>query len=440
MLNRELLRYRLNQGAVVPGLVKDTPALRSLAEDLLGHWQKSIGERLEDIEESAIPLLHRSRTMLIARGFHKLVGDACTFADPTSAETLRSQALAASAERFVAKALAKTAEEHRAAVAAQLGSDAAALLEGLYADLPGATRLASAPAWTPDELFSHYNLALCQGLLLSARELEVTLHAAAKASSREKASTSEHAPTRDGQKSSVSPLKSDTGGRRRILSACRFHRLLCEVRATTDGLHLTIGGPDAVLDQASRYGLNLAQFLPRLAAEPAWTMKARLRLRSRTGVTLHGVLELNDRTGLPGSPQALGYVPPELRDLSDQLAERCPDWRFVEPELRALHSGELVVPDLAISVSDQAGKQQVVSVELFHRWHGRALARRLDQIAAGRLPGLAIGVERGLAKLAEIAPLLELPTFSAAGFLFSDIPTQRALSDAIRRVAEKTAD
>ena len=72
-------------------------------------------------------------------------------------------------------------------------------------------------------------------------------------------------------------------------------------------------------------------------------------------------------------------------------------------------------------------------VELFHRWHGSALARRLAQLARGHAPGLLLGVDRALAKTTAVAPLLTDPLFAARGFLFSDLPTARGLRDAVAR-------
>jgi predicted nuclease of restriction endonuclease-like RecB superfamily len=399
MLTRDLLRYRVKSGVVQPVLLSSTPAITDLAARLLAHWQSGIGQRRGDLDDGALPILHESHALVVGRGLAKIITDACVFADPTSAEELRAKALAASAARLV-PGLPASADAFRAAVAGDLGLDAEALAEGLYADLPDLARLEFSPDWAVDHLIAAYNLELCQGLLLSARELRVHLH------------------------------KPDTGRSRRVLAACRFHRLLAEVRRDGADLHLTIGGPDAVLDQASRYGMNLAQFLPRLAAEQGWTLAADLRLKPST--TGHGggqgTLTLDHRTGLPGQRLSAGFVPPELRELITDLTAKLPTWTFVEPTLLPLPSGEIVVPDLAVQAGDRT-----VQIELFHRWHGSALARRLDHIEAGRLPDLVIGVERGLAKLKEHQPQTARPGFAAAGFLFTDIPVVRAVKEAVER-------
>jgi hypothetical protein len=70
---------------------------------------------------------------------------------------------------------------------------------------------------------------------------------------------------------------------------------------------------------------------------------------------------------------------------------------------------------------------------LVHRWHLTQLRTRLDQLRTGQLPGLIIGVDRGLSRLAEARSLLDDPLIASRGFLFSDLPSARALGEALGR-------
>ena len=97
MLTRDLLRYRLDGDQVKPSFLKATPAIRELTEAVLAHWQGGVGGRLGELEDAAIPILHRSRALVVGRGLQKLVLDGCTFGEPPSAATLREAAFAASA-------------------------------------------------------------------------------------------------------------------------------------------------------------------------------------------------------------------------------------------------------------------------------------------------------------------------------------------------------
>ena len=386
MLTKDLLRHRLHDGRIVPQLLKATPAIVTLAQQLLDFWDAGVGRCLGELEDAALPILHGTRSLLVAKGLQKLVLDACTFRDAASCFALRELALAESARRLQQQPPADPAI-HRAAVSAAIGQPLALL----YGDLPDAAVLEHGSGLTVAKLLARYNLAQCQGLLLTARELDVTIHDA------------------------------DTGLRRRLLMALRFQRLLVEVRADGPRLRLGIAGPGAVLDQASRYGLNLALFLPALACATHWESTAWVT-PSREHAALR--LDLSDALGLVGDTRFLGHVPEEIRIFKKELAEKRSEWQQLEPALLTTRNGEVVVPDLQFSV---AGK--TVAVECFHRWHHAALTRRLDQLAAGELPSLVIGVDRAAAK--RIPDLTQHLGYSGRGFLFNDLPTIRALSSVI---------
>ena len=391
MLTRDLLRYRLDGDLVKPSFLKATPAIRELTESILAHWQGGIGGRLGELEDAAIPFLHRSRALVVGRGLQKLVLDGCTFGEPPSAATLREAAFAASAALFTAPA--KTSDDHRAAVGEQLGLHADEVRDRLYADHPDQSVLEIAPTWTATQLIPRYNLALAQGLLLFARSLTVTV------------------------------ADADTGLRRRLLKALRFRRLLADIRGDDrQALTLEISGPGSVLDQHSRYGMHLALFLPALACCRSW--KADIALALPRGGAAR--LLLSDEDALPGDNAFLGYVPEEIQAVQDTLKKKFPTWTWQDPQLLPHPDGEVVVPDLQVVV-----EKNIVAVELFHRWHGYAVLRRLDQLAAGWAPHLVIGVDRTLVKADP--GIAAHPLFLARGFAFSEIPAARALSDVIAR-------
>jgi uncharacterized protein len=393
MLTRDLLRYRRDGDLVKPSFLKATPAIRELTEAVLAHWQGSIGGRLGELEDAALPILHRSRALVVGRGLQKLILDACTFAEPPSAATLREAAFAASAAQLATPA--RTCDEHRAAVAERLALHGDEVRDRLYADHPDQAQLEAVPGWTATQLIPRYNLALTQGLLLFARSLTVTI------------------------------ADADTGLRRRLLKALRFRRLLADIRGDDrQALTLEISGPGSVLDQHSRYGMHLALFLPALACCRAW--KADIALALPRGGPAR--LVLSDEDGLPGDNAFLGYVPEEIQAVQDTLTEKFPTWTWQDPQLLPHPDGEVVVPDLQVLLMGR-----VVAVELFHRWHGHAVRRRLDQLAAGWAPHLALGVDRTLVKADP--GIAAHPLFLARGFTFSEIPAARALGEVITRIA-----
>ncbi len=383
MLTKNLLRFTCGDGRVAPRLLKPTPSIVGLAEDLLAFWKAGVGQTLGELEDAATPILHGTKSLLVAKGLQKLVLDGCTFRDAASCAELRETALAASARRLKSPLADPLA--HRAAVAAETGL----ALDELYGDLPHAAILERGCDLTAETLIARYNLAQCQGLLLTARQLEITI--------------------RD----------PGAGIRRRLLKALRFQRLLAEIRPLGPSLRLVVSGPGSVLDQASRYGLNLALFLPALACAHRWEAVAEVVPgRERIGLRL----ELSHELGLVGDTRFLGFVPAEIRALEDDIRTRRPEWTVVENgDPLPTSAGELVVPDLRLRIGGR-----IVAVECFHRWHRAALERRLEQLAGGELPELVVGVDRAVAKA---LPGLEAhPGFVGRGFLFSEMPTVRGLA------------
>jgi len=395
MLTRDLIRTQKKDGRIVPRFLKATPAMVELADDLLALYRDGRGRERDDLADEAAALLHRTRSLLVGKGLHKLVVDACTFAEPTEAVAWRTRVLDASAALMATPAASEAG--HLAALAMVLEVEPAALAADLYADLPGRAKLERAPAMPAATLIDDYNLALAQGILLGAQRLDLTIA--------------------DG----------DAGARRRLLKALRWRRLLAEVRQDERGLlRLTVSGPAAIFDQGTRYGLQLALFLPVLACCRQWWLSA--PVSERGGET--AVLELSHLDGLRGITPFTGFVPPEYEVFAADWAARQPGWALAEAPLRVLPGGDLVVPDFRFVPTDGGAPRDL---ELFHRWHAAPLRARLDQLAAGLLPGLGLGVDRSLAKLKEAAPLMEHPAFATHGFLFSDLPNVRGVAELLGR-------
>jgi uncharacterized protein len=394
MLTRQLLRFQVDGDRLQPRLLKTTPAVVALADELLAHWRAGIGRMRGELEDGESAILHGSRQMLIGRGLSKVLTDACDFGDPASAEELRTAALQASFARLAQPE--PSSDAHRALVAGDLGIEASALSDGMYADLPDRAVLGSVPGWDAGSLIGRYNLALCQGLLLGAHELRVHL--------------------RDRER----------GIQRRLVRALARRRLCAEVAAAdAGGLYLTVSGPAAVLDQRSAYGMQLALWLPALACARNWSAIAAV-IPPRGAVASN--MELDASLGLPGDLALLDWVPGELADWLQQLPTKLPGWHAVDSEPLLIPGGVVVLPDLTLD--DGAGP---VAIELFHRWHLRQLGTRLAQMRDGHLPGLLIGIDRSLQRLAEARPLLADPLVVSRGFMFSDLPAPRTLAEALRR-------
>ena len=119
--------------------------------------------------------------------------------------------------------------------------------------------------------------------------------------------------------------------------------------------------------------------------------------------------------------QFLAYVPEEIKKLSQQLAEKLPDWTLSSSNEFVHLSGEnLCFPDYLLK--HISGKK--VPLELFHNWHSAPLLSRLSQLDAQKEAPLLIGINRSLLKNTDVANKLESSSyFSRFVFLFRDVPT-----------------
>jgi predicted nuclease of restriction endonuclease-like RecB superfamily len=399
MLTKDLLRYKLVDGRIEPQFIKPTPMIKQIATDLLACYQTNIGQSRVTLDEQLPSILHRSRSIIIAKGLNRVVEQASCFDDVPSQAEWRLQALQTSA-RLLQQQPAAVAQAHRAAVAAELDYDRDELASRLYADLPDQAILQEVDLHLPNTIIERYNIGLVQGILLHANQVDVFLDGVA------------------------------SGPQRALLQAAKFRGLLVDIRQQSEGLHLRIAGPGSVLDQASRYGLQLAQLLPAIAALPAWRLNAAIAPPRREGKRPRQ-LSLDDRTGLKGHNHFLGHVPEEYQLLHQAIRDKCPDWQ-IEDQIRPwpLGDGRLLVPDLQLGIDGTN-----ILVECFHRWHHHALAERLKDLKKQPDLPLVIAADRALKKRKDTAPLLDDRLFEQRGFLFSGMPGLRGLQAAVKRVA-----
>ncbi len=127
------------------------------------------------------------------------------------------------------------------AAASALGVDRAAVLEGLFADRPGARRLvAPAVVPAPGEVVLAYNLALVQGLILRSSETRVRVRSHVRS----------------------------------VVRLAKLRRLLCTYVPSAEGTTIALSGPLSIFHQTTKYGHALASFVPAAFSTPAWELEA----------------------------------------------------------------------------------------------------------------------------------------------------------------------
>ena len=265
----------------------------------------------------------------------------------------------------------------------------------LAADLAEHRRLQTAILPTPPALLERYNLALAQGLAFYASSLRV---------------------------------RTDTQNAlelRKLLRWLKWSRLVADVRRDGDEWALTVEGPGAMFDMQKKYGLQLANFLAAVPLLTRFTVEADVAVPRGA----EGTLVLDHKDPLRALDRtALGHIPPEIDAGLTALGDE--RWTLDPlPELRHTGATGMCVPDFGLR-DTQTGATLVV--ELFHRWHSRALLRRLGELRARPDPGLALGVDLALVKDAALAAhVADHPQV----FTFNKFPTRRRLQPLLDRIA-----
>ncbi|HMV66784.1 MAG TPA: DUF790 family protein [Myxococcota bacterium] len=404
MLTRDLLRARevgerLEISWVAPGRrdlaepVADLCALTRAAVDQ--RWTR--GELEEALDDRVST--HRSRRALL--GMARLLLDKVeAIVDaPIPPAELRARAFALSRERgplglpgdLFGRA---TRDDVLARLSEELGHPPDALDRALYADLRDQHRVVSADVPAPERLVDRYNVALVQGVLLRALEVHVRLTAP-----------------------SVPRV-------RQLLRHAKFHQLMHRAWRDGDDLHLVLDGPASVLQQSTRYGLQLAQFFPALLLQTGpWELEASV-LWSQRPITLRVGPEAGLRSHLPDTG---AWTTPEqgwFRERWDALGET--GWQIDDQTLPLqLGHDTVVLPDFVFRRDGRTAWLDIVGF-----WRKDWLLRRLDALQAHGPGNLVLAVSRKL-KLADEA----LAAFPGEVVSFAQIVPAAEVLAAVERVA-----
>ncbi len=327
----------------------------SLAEQLLVTWGGSIGDSREELEALVLQLGTTGQEKLWIKGLSKLLEDAASFSSEEEGQAVELRRAvfweAARNRRELEAGQAFERERVLAAVAAAHDTTPSALDERLYADLPGAQRLVTVPAWTPLGLLERYEFAKIQAVLLRAERLMVTFRIG------------------------------DVEVVRRLFRSLRFRQLLFQLEREDGGRYrLTVDGPISLFEGCTRYGLQLALVLPLILELPEPQLSAELRWGKRRERLL---FELKGPpVGLPvgADAPAVRTCSDEVTQLVEELSQLCPDWSVeFGTELLELTGVGLIVPDLRITLPTG----ECVHVELLGYWSRDAVWRRIELVEAG---------------------------------------------------------
>ena len=331
MLTSDLVQVKITGSLLEPKLLSlRSKAHLSKAEQLLAivrnHQGRTLGEFKECIQGiTALEVKHK-----LWKGLAKVLVEQCTFEAPSldghegcSAADLRQRVFVRSAELGFATQNASFGRFTQHAILTEIANELNVamdnLLAYLYADHKDMHILQHLPAIeTPEQMLQRYNLVLCQSILLHAKKIKVTL------------------------------FNPSAKWLRLIFRRIKFYRLMYRVFKRGDVIEVLIDGPQSLLNQSSRYGLQFAMFLPvlplytefwKVEAELAWGKKRKVRKQ----------MILDPSLGLSSHYQPRGLWKSTTEEWFEQrFFEKEREWSLSEGDVLDLGAQQVLIPNFKI--------------------------------------------------------------------------------------------
>ena len=363
MLTRDLLRIKITGKVIEPQyvdpqnakmLARATAVMEvfdtALSEQRTRAW---LAAQLREVE--GLDPAHK-----LVKGLSKVLLDKCEFeADsPLPPAELRARVFGMAAESgplawHPGPLGQRTARDVWTELAAELSPDAESgrewsadeLQDALYADLPDQQKLTrrSGPQ-TPEELLHRYNVALVQALLLHASAVTVRMQ------------------------------RPDAKRVRQLFRYLKFHQLMYRVSGSASELAVHVDGPQSLLRQSSRYGLQLAIFFPAVLLQPGtWTLQAELlwgRTRKlKKSLTVAHSRELRSHYADRGAWRSNAE-----KWFIERFEQLDSGWTIHPGELLDLGRQKLLVPDLTLRRDGRVAHLDIVGF-----WRRSYLDKRVAQ-------------------------------------------------------------
>jgi predicted nuclease of restriction endonuclease-like RecB superfamily len=353
MLSIDLVQANVRDGVIKPRYVKDNRAMLDLAAELIDAFHDHVGHSFGELSEILKVIEGDSTRFNVIRGFVKLLLDRCDLDTDSPIDPLelrRKVFLAAAQHHPTARTrdLLHTFTRHDLLqqIATELGSTVDIIERSLYADLKDAQQLRAFKTLSPEDLVARYNVALAQGVLMRASEMVIDIH------------MTDHL---------------SAARYRALFRYIKFFQLLHTIAPSPRaGYRITLDGPSSVLQNAGRYGFQMACFLPALLACNGWTMDAKIFWGSqRTACNF----QLSSDEGLHSHFEVSGV---SLREEEKMFADRFQalktPWTMRRDDLLFDLGGQgLLIPDFRLTHPD--GRE--ACLEIIGYWRADYLRRRL---------------------------------------------------------------
>ena len=338
MLTGNLLRVRVTRSNISPQLISPTsPKNLERSRQLLDMFaiaQQEEQSRQEIdswiAELSALDVDHK-----IFKGFAKVLLDRAEFVEPilpienppTAAEVRQKVFSLAVKEgpfsEFSRTGTALSKKDIFSQVAAEYGCTQQEISRYLYSDLRTMQKMRSFKGFSQPHLLIHrYNLALCQAIVLRACSLEISLS------------------------------KMDPKWLRYLFRLIKFHKLMFFLEQEGETLKLTLDGPQSLFQQSTRYGMQMALFLPGLLLVPtAWSIKGVIQWKKRKKN-----FTLDQAAGIKSHYQERGVWRSHAETVfEERFRKKETGWDISEGELIKLSGQRILQPDFTL----KKGKKKV---------------------------------------------------------------------------------
>lgn len=371
MLPGELLQSRVRGNQIVPKRLELSQRTLSMAKDIIAIFETCQGQKLSVLNEQLTILEGEATDYRIKRGLaHLLMSDATTFEtrSPVEPELLRERAFALAADLAPGE---ETRHRVVSEVAAALSRELKRSIEpseveaGLYADLAENQIMAQFQAPAPEALVHRFNLAQAQGVLYRAKEVVITAY------------------------------RNDPGEYKNLFKYLKLFGLMAYIEGDPDhGFTITIDGPASILSNTTRYGIDLAKFLPALLHVSRWSLRASIVARPLDqwrGGALEFTLEAGD--GLV-SHYKRGKVFDSILEesLSKRWAALKSQWRLErEVELVPI-PGSVMIPGFRLVHPDG----RAFLVEIVGYWRPEYLKKKFAQVRQAGRDDLILAVSERL--------------------------------------------
>lgn len=417
MLTKDLLRYKVQKGQILPQFVDPTDnKLLKIAEQIITVFESATEKTRSTLLDGSKTVIDTTPgTLIIKRGLEKLLLDRTEFDTAPNEELIAFRhKVFTETSRLLSQEQFQDYKDYQQKVCQILDKRSGSAEEGelhnqLYSDLPGCQQVLSFKSISPEHLLHRYNTAQVQGLLLHCNSLTLRL------------------------------TDSMTAELRQLFKYLRFNQLLSTIRKdkTENGdlYEITVDGPLNLFYKTKRYGMNLANFFVAVLHQPKWELSAEIQIRNKS----ISWLSLDDSCGIkPISQQFLAYIPEDIKLFQQMLVNKTEDWKILPgSQFLPLPGDFYCFPDYQLTHTNGVE----VSIELFHPWHQGHLLARLNTLAEQSDVTLILGVSKELEKKPIIADALNSSDyFSQYGFTFRDVPTMGALLPILNSFIEDVSD